>query len=45
MKNINAQLLLYALLKLIANIIVFMAYQCTIMSEITLKNIALHSSK
>ena len=44
MKNINAQLLLYALQKLIANIIVFIAYQCAIMSEITLY-IALHSSK
>ena len=44
MKNINAQLIFYALQKLSANIIVFIAYQCAIMSEITL-NITLHRSK
>ena len=43
MKNINAQLLWYALQKLIANIIVFIAYQRAIMLEITF-NIALHNS-
>ena len=44
MKNINAQLLLNALQKLIADIIVFIAHECTIVTEITL-NMALHSSK